>query len=153
MMPSSMAKKRILLCGHRSFAAKGLLDLLIREGYQVDCFSRGPIGRDGCVVSGPINEIHKNPYLQNAYDTVVNYILLHQESIERNIKYIHSLIQFCDQHAVKHLIHISSCSVYKNDAKFVNENAPIETRQRDGRVYRWHRNQAAMEFDYWLGFC
>jgi len=127
MMASSTAKKRILLCGHRSFAAKGLLDSLIREGYQVDCFSRGPIGRDGCVVSGPINEINKNPYLQNTYDSVINYILLHQGSVEHNIEYIRGLLQFCEQHAVKHLIHISSCSAYKNNAKFVDENVPIET--------------------------
>jgi nucleoside-diphosphate-sugar epimerase len=118
---------RVLLCGHRSFAAKGLLDSLIREGYQVDCFSRGPIGRDGCVVSGPVTEIHRNPYLQNAYDTVINYILLHQESIERNIEYTHNLIQFCEQHDVKHLIHISSCSAYKNNVRLINEESPIET--------------------------
>jgi nucleoside-diphosphate-sugar epimerase len=73
-----------------------------------------------------VNEIHKNPHLQNTYDTVINYILLHQESIERNIEFLRSLLQFCEQHAVKHLIHISSCSVYRNSARNVDEDSPIE---------------------------
>jgi nucleoside-diphosphate-sugar epimerase len=73
-----------------------------------------------------VNEIHKNPYCQNTYDAVINYILLHQESVARNIEYIHSLLEFCEQHAVKHLIHISSCSVYRNSARNVDEDTPIE---------------------------
>ena len=118
--------KRVLLCGHRSFAAQGLLDFLLSKGHQVDRFSRGPIGRDGNIISGPVNEIHTNPYLQNTYDSVINYILLHQESIERNLEYIRSLLKFCGQHGVKHLIHISSCSVYRNSVRNVDEDAPIE---------------------------
>jgi nucleoside-diphosphate-sugar epimerase len=122
-----ISSKKFLLCGHRSFAARGLLDLLTSEGHQVDCFSRGPIGCEGSMVTGSVIGMHSNPHFEKTYDTVINYIVLHQESIERNLAYIRSLLKFCEQHAVKHLIHISSCSVYKNNAKFVDENAPIET--------------------------
>jgi nucleoside-diphosphate-sugar epimerase len=125
--------KQILLCGQRSFAAQGLLNLLESQGHSVDCFSRGPTGRAGRVVTGAVKEMNTNQNFLQSYDTVINYIVLHQESIESNLEYIHSLLQFCEARGVKHLIHISSCSAYKNNVRLVTEDSPIETdRKRKG---------------------
>lgn len=127
-MTNYLIKKNVLLCGYRCFAARGLVKLLQSEGHKVVCFSRGGIARDGDIVTGSVFEIHENPYLKESFDTVINFILLQGESVEDNIEYIKKLIKFCDNHSVNHLIHISSCSAYRNNAKHINENSPIETK-------------------------
>ena len=49
--------KRILLCGHRSFAAKGLAAELESQGHKVVCFSRGRVEQESQTVTGPVNEV------------------------------------------------------------------------------------------------
>ena len=44
----------VLLCGQRAFAAKGLKELLIKTGHDVDCFSRGEQQQSDHDVSGNI---------------------------------------------------------------------------------------------------
>jgi nucleoside-diphosphate-sugar epimerase len=119
--------RRILLCGDRSFAARGLIDVLHRDGHRVTAFSRGKLARDGDRVSGPVEQLHENPNLAESFDTVINYILLKDEKIDANDRYLASLIEFCKSHAVKHLIHISSVSVYSGDVTDVHEDATVET--------------------------
>src|SRR5207249_3024913 len=46
---------RTLLCGHRSFAARGLAEALEGAGHQVVRFSRGEVGRAQRSVSGPVD--------------------------------------------------------------------------------------------------
>ena len=134
-MLSNPNKRKVLLCGHRSFAAQGLMDVLRMNEHDVICFSRGPVGRNGDIVTGPVMELHDNPHLPKTCDTVVNYVLLHGESVETNLEYIKSLLNFCESRSVKHLIHISSCSAYKNSARYIDEDALIESDPRKKGPY------------------
>lgn len=118
-------KKDILICGHRSFVATGLINLLSRESLHFDTFSRGMEGRDGVNVSGDVLNIHENQYL-NEYDCVINFIILKNLSVEENLKYIRSLLTFCEKNHVKRLIQISSISAYPNEAAVITEKSEIE---------------------------
>ena len=123
-----MTPSRILLCGDRSFAARGLADVLRGDGHTVVGFSRGPVRADGDRVTGPVDQLHDNPHLAGeTFDTVVNYILLKDEKIEPNDRYLESLLKFCTSHGVRHLVHISSVSVYSGDLTDVHEDALVET--------------------------
>ncbi len=121
------APQRILICGHRSFAAKELGPLLTRYGHQVTNFTRGRIGREGDTVRGPVEKMHENPHLAGPFDTVINYIILKDDDIAANERHMDSLLKFCSGTGVKHLIHLSSVSVYSAAAKVVTEDAPAET--------------------------
>ena len=117
----------VLLCGHRSFAAQGLAERLRQAGHEVVCFSRGIQGEEEGVVTGSPQRVHANPHLSGRYDTVINYILLKDESVQSNIEYIESLLRLCRERSVSHLIHISSISVYKMSIGLVHEQAEVET--------------------------
>jgi nucleoside-diphosphate-sugar epimerase len=118
---------KILLCGNNSFAAKGLYDKLQNAGLQVDCFTRGEDSLIGNTVTGNVFQLAENENLALSYDIVINFIIIKNETIEENLRYIKSLDRFCKERSVKRLIHISSTSVYPNDLKFVNEESEIET--------------------------
>lgn len=134
MITGQRVSKKVLLCGHRSFAAQGLIDLLDQAGHDVVCFSRGSLQKNDRVVTGPVYELHNNQLL-DSFDTVINYILLGDESLRRNLDYVDSLLQFCSDHNVKHLVHISSVAVYKNGIKLVNEHAKVEIEPRKKDLY------------------
>ena len=71
-----LMEKKILICGHRSFVATGLINKFKTAGIDFDCFSRGKEERNGNVVTGDVFLMHQNSELSENYDTVVNYILL-----------------------------------------------------------------------------
>ena len=121
-----MDNNNILICGSSSFAARGLEALFLSNNFNVHTFNRGK--EDCCQnsVTGKVSEIHNNKFLTGSFDTVINFLLLKGESIESNIFYIKSLLEFCRQKQVKHLIHISSVSVYKSSCRLINENAEVE---------------------------
>lgn len=119
--------QRILVCGHRSFAAKGLEAHLVGRGHTVTNFSRGRVGIDGNVVTGPVLSLHENPHLRGPFDTVINYILLKDDPIERNQEYLDALLKLCASTGVKRLIHISSVSVYASSETQIREDALVET--------------------------
>ena len=119
-------EKKILICGHRSFVATGLINKFKTAGIDFDCFSRGKEERNGNVVTGDVFLMHQNSELSENYDTVVNYILLKGKSVEENIQYCQSLLQFCKDKHVKNLIQISSISVYPNESLEVDETSAIE---------------------------
>lgn len=118
--------KKILICGHKSFVATGLTDAIDKAGLSYDCFSRGEVKRNGNVVSGPVLDMLFNMEL-GQYDTVINFILIKDKTVEDNIAYVKSLLAFCKDRGVKHLIQISSISAYPNTAEVVTEDSPIET--------------------------
>ena len=118
--------EKILICGHRSFVATGLGDVMSKHEINYDCFSRGETRRVGNVVTGDVMNMVANPELKR-YDTVINFIILKNASIDQNLAYIQSLLAFCKQIGVKHLIQISSIAVYPGDAEYVNENSELET--------------------------
>ena len=118
--------KKVLICGHRSFVASGIEKLLNAECIEYDVFSRGEEKRCGNIVTGDVLKMAKNAFL-DTYDMVVNFIIIKDKSIEDNIAYIKSLIDFCKKVGVKNLIHISSISVYPADVDYVDEESPIES--------------------------
>ena len=110
--------KRILVCGATSFVATGFMKLLMAKGYDVDTFGR----RNGSYL-----DIDKNSKLATEYDTVVNFAVLKDQSLDDNIKYIKALVEMCKEKHVKKLIHFSSIMVYNYHLGKLNENSPIET--------------------------
>jgi nucleoside-diphosphate-sugar epimerase len=118
--------KRILLCGHRAFAAQGLGAILEADGHAVTGFSRGACSAQHSCVTGPVSEMHRNRGIGPTYDAVINYIVLQEESVERNLAYLQSLLETCRRCEVKHLIHFSSLSVYRDDVSVYTENAPTK---------------------------
>jgi nucleoside-diphosphate-sugar epimerase len=116
-----------LLCGHKSFAARGLDELLRRAGHEVVCFTRGPEGASGDEVTGGVLEIADHPALARPFDVVVNFIVLKNESVEQNEQFARAPLDRCRASEVKHLVHISSISVYAAAERLVREETPIET--------------------------
>ena len=72
--------KKVLICGHRSFVATGLINELENNGISYDSFSRGEVKRDGEVVTGGVLNMADNDLLDE-YDTVVNYIIVKEQSV------------------------------------------------------------------------
>ena len=119
---------KVLVCGHKSLASRGLLEELKKhDGLVIWCFSRGEENRQGNVVTGDVFNMSENRFLEEPFDVVINYILIKKDSIENNINYLKSLIDFCKKRQVKRLIHVSTISVYPNEVSFVDELSPIET--------------------------
>lgn len=116
---------KVLVCGYRSFVATGLMDELRRVNIDVDGFSRGPESMKGGEVTGDVMDMTNNPFL-DTYETVINFIILKGKSIDENVAYAQSLLDFCKHRRVKNLIQISSISVYPNEATYVDEESEIE---------------------------
>jgi nucleoside-diphosphate-sugar epimerase len=119
--------KQILICGNRSFVADGLETKLSKQGFEVDCFTRGAEERIGNQVTGDVFAINSNNYLKSKYDFVINFIVIKDKGLKENIDYIKSLVDFCKAHGVKNLIQVSSIMVYDNNEPQVDETTPIET--------------------------
>lgn len=125
----------ILICGHHSYASKGLKELLKQRGHKVICFSRGEKKRVGDVVTGPVKDLYNNELIEEHIDAVINFILLQGCSIKENEEYAYSLIRFCESKKVKRLIQISSISSYPNDIKLIKEDSPIENQMNQKGPY------------------
>ena len=120
--------KKVLICGANSFVANGLLDLLTKNGFDVEAFSRGENpSRYENHIRGKYLDINHNNELSATYDVVVNYAVLKDSSVEENIKYLEALISFCKSHKVKKLIHFSSIMVYNRNLHFIYEDSPTDT--------------------------
>ncbi len=122
--------KKVLICGFQSFAAQGLPQRLLESGCLVDGFARrktGPVFGLRQQISGNADKLTENAEFDQSYDIVLNYLLLKNGSIAENEQYLQQLIDFCLQKGVKHLIHISSVSVYPGRLVDVDESSPIET--------------------------
>ncbi len=117
--------RRVLLCGERAFAARGLGEALRKDGCSVTGFSRGEPGRIGETVHEAVDQIHLNAYLDSTYDTVVNFIVLKDRDLQENLAYLGSLLNMCEDHSVKHLVHISSMSVYPDGAGLITERTAV----------------------------
>ncbi len=117
---------RVLLIGETSYVAKGCIDYLKSVNYKVQTFGRGDASRDEDSIKGNIYGINKNSHFDDEYDFVVNYIVVKDQGIEDNIRYIKELIDFCKSKHVKKLIHFSSIMVYNYQEQSVIETTPIE---------------------------
>jgi len=118
---------KILICGSTSFAAQGIVERLIEAGHDIITFNRGVENRNGNSITGEVNNISSNKFIDDNIDVIINYLLVKNATIEENIEYIKNLLTLCKKANVKHLIHFSSLSVYKASVKLINENARIET--------------------------
>ena len=118
---------KILICGHRSYAARNFARRLECSGHTVWGFSRGSVKQENNVITGPVTEMDKNPYLKDLeVDVVINFILLDGQSVEENLKYIDALCHWCESADVKRIIHMSSISVLPNETKLITEETPID---------------------------
>jgi nucleoside-diphosphate-sugar epimerase len=133
-MNAAAESRRVLVCGASSFVGKNLVGRLREAGHVVTRFGRGAIGKtvgaDGVVsITGPVDQMPANHVLTDAgpFDTLINFILLKDELVEPNQVFMQSLLTYCLERGVKHLIHISSCSVYAGDLRDANETSPVET--------------------------
>lgn len=121
----------ILICGHRAFAAKGLVDILRANGHNVLCFSRGGLNMDDNIITGSVDEVDKNPFLRDkVIDVIINFIVLKDGTKESNLSYIKALCHLSENHKVSKFIQISSISSYPNKTEYIDENTEIDI---DGR--------------------
>lgn len=120
-------KKNILIFGSKSFVANGLQSTLDKKGYHVEAFSRGCESKINNVIYGKIMELCTNVHFNKTYDTVINFIVLKDETTVSNIEYIKQLIDFCKKHQVKKLIHFSTIMNYNYNLAYINEQTKIET--------------------------
>lgn len=119
---------QILVLGATSFVANGFERLLASKGYNVESFSRyDQSSREGNLIRGNYLQIAQNEYFASSYDIVVNFAVLKNQSVNDNVSYIRSLIEFCKIHNVKKLIHISTIMNYSYHLQTVTEDSPIET--------------------------
>jgi nucleoside-diphosphate-sugar epimerase len=118
--------RRVLVCGPRAYAARGLRAALEAAGHSVDDAGRGQPTHEG----GAPPPLPEQPHLADRYDVVINYVVLRGETVERNVDFIRSLIRLCDERAVGHLVHISSLSAVRDDVLAVSEASPIKTDPR-----------------------
>lgn len=119
--------KKILICGQRSFVASGLAEKMEAEGFDIETFSRGEQRKNGRDIFGNVFQMGENPHFSEIYETVINFIIIKNGGVEKNLQYIESLHKFCEKHKVRRLIQISSISVYPNTVSYVDEDSPIET--------------------------
>ncbi|MFR9557725.1 MAG: NAD(P)-dependent oxidoreductase [Rikenellaceae bacterium] len=105
--------------------ANGFSDV-VEKCYLVEQFSRGNTNRIGDRIYGDYLDLCGNSFFRKTYDNVVNFAIIKDGDIERNIDYIKSLVEFCKTHNVKKLIHFSSIMVYNYQDKFVDETTSIE---------------------------
>lgn len=126
---------RILVCGHRAYAARGLVKLLQSKGYDVVCFSRDKEGKETVTtmpkgernVTGNVLKIDENTYLlSEKIDVIINFILLEDASEEDNLRYAEALCRFASKIRAKKLIHMSSISCYANDERLISERTSID---------------------------
>jgi nucleoside-diphosphate-sugar epimerase len=127
--------KKILILGHRAYIAAGIIEKLEKAGFEVTCFSRGLCKKTGNIITGNLENLDTNPYFAENYDIVLNFILLKNQHIEDNIKYIKNVVELCKAKQVERLIHISSISVYSNEAKYINEESDIENNMEGKGLY------------------
>ena len=116
---------KILIFGARSFVGKGLLEFLERQNHVVQMFSHGECRRDNKYIWCDYLQLSSCTFWDEQYDIVINLVVLKDQSVEDNIQYIHSLIDFCNTHHVKKLIHFSSIMVYNYGESVVSEQTPI----------------------------
>lgn len=118
---------KILICGHRAYAAKGLANLLADRGHDVLCFSRGELKKEENVITGNVLKVDENSYLTEEHiDVIVNFILLDGDSVDNNIEYARALCKLAKKVGANRIIHMSSVSCYANECDYINENTYID---------------------------
>lgn len=117
---------KVLLIGETSYVAKGCIDYLKNANYKVQTFGRGDACRNHDSIKGNIYDINENSHFDDEYDFVVNYVVVKDQDVEDNIRYIKKLIDFCKSKHIKKLIHFSSIMVYNYQEKSITETTPIE---------------------------
>lgn len=122
-----MAINNILILGATSFVASNLHNKVVKENFNVYSFRRGIEKSEGNTIFGDVYHLNNNSFLKRNFDIVINFIVIKDGDLQKNIEYIESVINFCKSHHVKKLIHFSSIMVYNYELKQVNENSEIET--------------------------
>jgi len=111
----------------------------------VDCFSRGEEKRNQDFVSGDLNNMVNNVFLNKEYDVVINLVILKDEGVAENIEFIKTLVDFCIVKKVKRLIHFSSIMVYDNNEPYIDETTEIEK-----NTFKTGYGEVKIAVDYYL---
>lgn len=123
-------QSRILLLGSTSFAATGLIAKLQNDGHLVTRYGRTPSSEDG-YLHGDLLLLADDDRLVN-FDVIINFALLKDQDTAANAAYARSLAALCLKAEIKHLIHISSVSVYSTKASRITESSPLANPQSGG---------------------
>jgi nucleoside-diphosphate-sugar epimerase len=126
---------QVLLLGNTSLVATGLEERLRSNAIDVVTFRRGPVGEHGYTVTGSVFQLRSNPYLQRRFDAVVNFILLKDESLDQNVKFVNELASYIEDRQIPHLIHVSSISSYSDKTSLIIEGSPTESDPRKKGSY------------------
>jgi predicted dehydrogenase/nucleoside-diphosphate-sugar epimerase len=123
----NMKGLRILLLGHGSFAATGLVPVLRRAGHTVTCYSRAPSSLEDESVAGSVLDLRGHVALRATFDAVINFVVLKNDSVLANESFARELLAFCRERSVPRLIHISSVSVHSAKERQIREDTAVET--------------------------
>lgn len=125
---------KILVIGSSSFAAQGLILLLQKSGHEIWSFNRRPeiaLGERG-LAGDPFKITDHRERLQGC-EVVINYLILKDAPLERNLAYLSAVRELLNQVRCKRFIHISSVSVLPPVSGTVTEqDLPPEDFQQKG---------------------
>ena len=132
---------KVLILGCYSFACKGLEVFLQEDNHDIQFFTRGEEGRSKDLITGDVFSLNKNKYFDDDYDVIINFIIIKNDTVEKNLKYIGEVLRFCQSKKIKNLIQISSVNVYSNDLVNVDEKTGIDN------DYKRKGNYASIKFE------
>ena len=115
---------KVIIFGSSSFAARGLVERLTRDGHEVWTFDRSPPeGGNQRALAGSYEQAAKTVAPIGQCDAVVNFAIAKFGSIEENRALIEQVVEAATAANAKRFIHISSISVLPSDQQVVNESA------------------------------
>jgi hypothetical protein len=86
---------KVLCFGKNSYIASQLESNIENDSIHFDWFSRGNESRIGNIIFGDLNNINNNQFLNNSYDCVINFTILKDSTIDKNIEFIKNIINYC----------------------------------------------------------
>jgi hypothetical protein len=118
--------KKIICFGKNSFVANGFDSHILKHNRKVDWFSRGKESKVRNVIYGKIDEILNNSYFDDEYETLINFVILKDCSIEQNLVFIDNLLKLGTKLQIKKFIHFSTVMTYSYQADNIDEYSEIE---------------------------
>ncbi len=125
----------IVILGASSGTAQGLAPRLQADGHTCVAFNRGPLGREGSTIRGPLESMHENPHFPERADWIINCIILRDRSIEENVAYCGHVLDLARRLKCRGVIHLSSVVTFKFDGGAITEESARETEHKDKPFY------------------
>ena len=138
---------RVLVLGSSSFAAQGLVEVLLNENHEVFTLDRGRRGESrGTRLKAPIAGYLDASSALGHMDVIVNFTLLKGESVDANLSYLSIVSQMGGALGLQKLIHVSSLSVVDQCSRRVDESTPLENHVKHKGEY----SRVKIETERWL---